>query len=265
MIACVSHASSLQPTTVASAQQSPLTKLVLRTLAELALSLALGALSAPAAASPILLWSGIAAQSALNLAIRSFCAATDRAQDNWLIACTFAFGSLHNIQILIHEICHAAAAVCLLQKADPTIRLIPYFSGITSFHIIKPTDLGNWVGVQRIQPLITAAGPTLALLISSLQLTLSIKQLPARPTIARTLIAAACINFIFHALYALSARWHNVNQVAHDFVELKAIGLNPLLAGISILAIPCILISQAVWRTPLHPKSEPSALLPCHI
>jgi hypothetical protein len=238
---------------------------VIRTLAELALSLALGSFCALATAKPILLWSGIAVQSVVNLAIRSFCAATDRAQDNWLTASTFAFGSLQNIQIIIHEICHASAALCLLQSPSPTIKLIPYFSGITSFRVILPTDLGNQLGVQRIQPLITAAGPAFALLISSLQLTFSLKLLSSRPTIARTLIAAACINFIVHAGYALSARWSNPWQLAHDFVELKAIGLNPLYASIAILAIPIIIIGQAVWKTPVHPKSAPSALLPCRI
>jgi len=256
----ISHAPSTVPKP--APKTFPYVEVALRALTELAISLALAAVCAAFTATPIILWQALAVQWLANTALRIALAISQRPLANWTTALNIAIGSLFNPQILTHEAGHFLAYQALLDKSNPTICLDSFAGGFTKILVSKPSALGHKVGAHRIQAIGAAAGPALSLASSAVQLKIGLKIYGRSPELARVLICASLINFLYHAQYALSALWTNPRNLCHDFVMLSTIGLHPLLATIAILAIPLLI----AWReTPPHLKSERPALLPCRI
>jgi hypothetical protein len=177
--------------------------------------------------------------------------------DNWLTAAITAFGTLLNPQILLHELGHVAMAFGLLEKCNPIIKLSPYFGGATHFKVSMPTSLGKKVGETNIRPLIAGAGPLLSLSFSTIQMLVASELFSHAPEISRMLTMASLINFTFHAFYAISAISAPAQYLANDFVVLKLAGFSPIIALITILAVPLIiLINQGYFGTAPHLKSR---------
>jgi hypothetical protein len=236
---------------------SPAREIALRSLTEIVMSVALGAICCAFTATPTILWAGIAIQWMVNTAIRGVLAWTGKAPAHGLTAFIASVGSLHNLQILIHEVGHACSANCLLQDAGSTIKLFPYIGGSTHFKVIRPTPLGEMIGPHRLQPLIAAAGPVLTLALSTIHLALGLHLAKKAPELSGMLICASLINFLFHAGHALMAIGANPNQIANDFVVLNSAGLPPLVAAIAIIAVPNIIFwNQLISETALRSESQ---------
>ncbi len=223
---------------------SPYVEVALRALAELAISLALAAVCSAFTATPLILWQGLACQWLVNTALRILLVLYRKPPANWITALNTGVGSLYNPQILTHELGHFLAYKALLDKSDATICLNPYAGGFTKTLVSKPSLLGQKIGAHRIQAIGAAAGPLLSLSVSAVQLKIGLKNLRRSPEVARVLICAAFINFLYHAYYALSALWTNPRCLCHDFVMLQTVGLHPLFATIAILAVPLFIAHE---------------------
>lgn len=252
---CVQPARLSIPISHNTTPTSPIVEVALRALSELALSVALGAVCSLFTATPLILWGGIALQLLINTILRIALAVLGYPSDNWITATITAIGSLLNPQILLHELGHVAMAFGLLGKCHPKIFLSPYIGGATLFKVSEPTFLGKKLGEAHIQPLIAGAGPLFSLSFSTLQLLFSSKLCAQAPEISRMLTMASLVNFAFHALYAISAISAPANFLANDFVVLKLASFSPIIAAITILAIPIIILThQGVFETRPHVK-----------
>ena len=133
-----------------------------------------------------------------NTALRIILVVNGYPPDNWITAAITAFGSLQNPQILLHELGHAFAAGCVLEKSAPTIQLSPFIGGSTLFKVSNPTPLGKKLGETNIRPFIAGAGPLLSLSFSTLQLLLAPQLFSYAPEISAALLTmASLINFCF--------------------------------------------------------------------
>jgi hypothetical protein len=231
--------------------RSKIKKIALRCLSELAVALAIGAfislfnvsfLGATAILRPMLL------QTILNVALS---AASVFIQAKWKRCAqildqgryfTFAYATMKNLQILTHEMGHVAGALAVYKNCRPRIELYPGDRGSSHFKTSQLTALGKKVGRVKANLIVTAAGPALALLVSSLLLGLSKRLQSTHPEWSGHLKAAALSDIAYHAVYALSALKTGIQALpSHDFVILSKMGVHPLGVALAIVAIPFII------------------------
>ena len=233
-------------------------------LLEFAISLLLTGISycfiaTPAAAATLGI--GLAIQTIVSLAIRIYIGYCNYHQqtlpaqeappleEKWLGAYSFAWGSAHNAQVVVHEAGHALAAKALLQGVNTKITLLPYNGGVTNIQWKGVSWLGEKIGHERIQPLISAAGPLLTLALSTVLLGVGLAHLDTSPEISRMLIVSALIDFVTHILYALSALTSNLTRFSHDFFALWQLGnIHPIVAAVAIAAIPVLVLYAHLYR-----------------
>ena len=214
---------------------------------EAAISLAIGATCSLFVATPIglaFLFGGIAVQLLVNAAIRIHTTCNTR----WSVPTIFSLGSAIHANTLIHEFGHYSAAFATLKNANPIIEYSPYVGGSTRFQISELSKFGQWLGKERVHPFIVGAGPALSCAVSTLLLAIGLGIEQHNSEMGRMLIVSAVVNFLVHALYALSALLANPTNFSHDFVALWAMtGLHPIAAAVAMVAIPILLIAGAAW------------------
>jgi hypothetical protein len=252
-------------------------RIALQTLAELALSLAVGMIVCAFVVTPMgISWVIGAAwiQCVVTLSARILgCLAFEKYLENGpqakkylkaAIFCShiapisFAIGTALNAQTLIHESGHALAAKILYQGANPEITLFPFKGGVTHFFPEKLSALGAKLGKNKSIAWVTAAGPLASLAVSSAALATSLLIKDNHPKISNYLATSAIYDFIIHATYACSALFTSPTELSHDFVRLSHFGIHPLAATVAIIALP-ILITLGVKATQSHQGAAPLA------
>ncbi len=159
----------------------------------------------------------------------------------WVTGFNFASFTGLNTQILIHESGHAFASMLLYKKPSPSIQIHPFSRGMTQFYKTGLSPFGQKLGSSRATCFVIAAGPAFTLFISSILLAIGIALLKKYPAFGKYLIAWSVIDFINHAVYAHSALGTDPWNLSHDFVHLSIFGLNPMLASVSMIAIPILI------------------------
>lgn len=186
-------------------------------------------------------------QVILNIALRTLGTSIENREDgisnmlSWGTAFNFSWGTGIYKQTIIHELGHALGALAMYRNARPKITLLPFFGGNTHFF---PQHLSTWgrkLGAERALAVVTAAGPGLTLLASSLELSAGILNFDKHPKLSRYLIVMAAFDFFWHANYAISALTAPPHILSHDFVRLRLYGFNPVAAAIGIIAIPLLI------------------------
>ncbi|MDE3045728.1 MAG: hypothetical protein KGJ02_03695 [Verrucomicrobiota bacterium] len=218
-------------------------------LVELAVSLAIGVVSAlfvTSTAGLFALFIGIQIQLIVSGILRWRSLSNPSARTQWLAPTAFSLSAANHAYVLTHEAGHAAAYQALFAEAKTQITLYPYEGGLTSFRGKGITKLGEWIGKERLFPLVAAAGPALSCIASGILLALGLKLERKHPETARMLIVSALVNFLFHVVYALSALFASPTYLAHDFVALwVTAAIHPVIAAIAILAIPFFIYAIA--------------------
>ena len=241
-----------------------------RSFLELAVSLSIGTAAVFFVATPLhgtLLFALIAIQTVGNAALRLAaalaarmpeCEETRRIHSAALYFRTtlFAYLTAGNAQSLLHELGHAAGAKWMFQDANPKITLTPCLGGITRFSAVELTSWGKWVGRNGAMLIVTALGPLSTLLVSAAAIVSGFALQKKFPELGYYLIGVGKGDFFAHSCYALTALSSSPGTQGHDFIRLRAHGIHPLAASITLLAIP-ILIAKA-----FEPKVEqPQPLL----
>lgn len=159
----------------------------------------------------------------------------------WLTGANFAISSGYNTQLLIHETGHALGALAVYKRPFPQIEIYPFIGGHTQFSKRALTVFGKSVGPVAATCIFVASGPALTLLVSSVLFGLGLFIKEKHPKLGKAFIAWGILDFVYHAKYAYSALTANSSDVAHDFVRLGILGLDPVTATIGIIAIPIII------------------------
>lgn len=186
-------------------------------------------------------------QVILNLALRSLGTFIENREEglsamlSWGAAFNFSWGTGIYKQTIIHELGHALGALAVYRNARPKITLLPFFGGNTRFFPQHLSAWGRKLGPEKALAVVTAAGPGLTLIASSLELSAGILNYEKHPKLSRYLMIMAAFDFFWHANYALSALNAPMNILSHDFVRLRLYGLNPVVAAIGIIAIPILI------------------------
>lgn len=220
-----------------------------KTLAELAITLAIGAICLPFVAT----YAGVAFM-ALSAAIQfpfnfkmRIVAKINPDFPSLIPQALFEITTMHRFMTLIHEAGHAIAMRALISGAKTQIVLNDFAGGSTTLFPSRPyqaTPLGAMIGLKRIQPCISAAGPALSLAVSTIAFASSFALEPHYPELSRTCYYSSMFDFSIHAFYALSATWEDPVKSSHDFTVLAQHGISPIACTVAICAIP-ILISLA--------------------
>ena len=150
-----------------------------------------------------------------------------------------------NRDTFIHELGHATAAKLLFKTAAPSITIEPFAGGFTKFGIENEelTKIGSFLGQDRSLSIVFGAGAMASLIFSTGCIIAAHKLRDKHPQLSLYLLAISIQSIVSHAIYALSAFYYNVwgLMYGHDFCFLWAISkINPLIAAITILAIPII-------------------------
>jgi hypothetical protein len=156
-------------------------------------------------------------------------------------ALSFSFLDISTRLALIHEYGHKISAGALFINSKAKIFLDPLKGGYTSYSTRYLSQMGKCFGKLYACILISAAGTTLSILASLVDLTAAHMLKKSHRKIARYLNISAIGNIAISALYAMSALC-NRSSHGHDFVYLwKAGGIHPLTAAATIIAIPIAL------------------------
>lgn len=238
-----------------SPRQKTIQETALQCLTELAFSLAISIPVCAFTATPAgitMILGAVAAQTILHTSIRCMEAFVKykRRQTcekdakikvqiaNSICPQTFSWFTALNGQTLIHEGGHALAAVAFYKKSNPRIEIHPFKGASTFYRAAGLRSLGQKLGKKNVELIITAAGPFLSILVSSILFGLSLKTKEKHPQLSSYLDAAALLDFSIHASYALSALWTSPLKLSHDFVCLAQFGVHPIAAAIVIATIP---------------------------
>jgi hypothetical protein len=249
-VAAVALRSARQIETSAPSRLPEIKKIAIQALSELAWAIALSALCIPfvASASAAFIVFGVAVGSiavntivhiAIKILFNKF-----RSENFFVksLRCShFYHFSVLNPMVVVHESGHYTAAR-LLFGGEPTIRLIPFVGGWTSYSTKSLTKLGQKVGYRNSIFLISLAGPALGTLASCIALIAGLILRHSHPEISPYLIAIGLCECFSHAEYAFSALSSAPDNLGHDFVRLKTFGIHPLAAAATILALPVIII-----------------------
>lgn len=137
---------------------------------------------------------------------------------------------------LIHEGSHALAAKALFKNANSKINIRPFSHATTTFQTSELTKLGSHFGKPMSKLIVAGAGTAGVVATASLGIGIAHLFRKKSPELSLSLLCASISSIATHTFYALSALWKKA--ASHDFVFLRAGGFHPLLAVISIVAIP---------------------------
>lgn len=248
----------------ASFKAALMKRVALQTLVEIAVTAAFAALTACFVTTPAALLAVVVAatvQCAVNFTFRCLAAyalwkgkphSLFQVVSDELEPILFTALSGYNVQTVVHEAGHAWAAKAVYAKSHPRITVIPFVGGATTIKQIGLTPLGKKVGVLVARFLFVAAGPVFTLLISSIAFVAGQILKHTSPRLAKHLITYAVADMLCTAYYAYTAIGESSLNLSHDFVSLSHMGLSPVTATISILALPIILymITSCCQRSP---------------
>lgn len=151
----------------------------------------------------------------------------------------WSFASLdRNRDTLTHEWGHYTAFKTLYQ-GDASIQVNPFQGGSTSFTIKGLNPLGNLLGERVSMGVLAAAGPLFSMITSLGLIAMGHFQEKESPKLAPYMKAMAAQSLIEHILYALSAYWDH--SPGHDFALLAQLGVPPIVAAITLVALPILL------------------------
>lgn len=151
--------------------------------------------------------------------------------------------------LLTHEAGHALAALAFYKNANPKISIYPgsiwtpfwTFTGDTSWNGSNSslTTLGKLVGRNAANLICVAAGTGLAIISSISGLIIARKCEESHPELSRYCLVSSISTIAQHILYALSVFWESHPRSIHDFMQLWAGGIHPVLAAFTI-SLPLI-------------------------
>ncbi|KIC73860.1 hypothetical protein DB42_BP00410 [Neochlamydia sp. EPS4] len=144
-------------------------------------------------------------------------------------------------EVIVHEGGHALAAKILIKNPLVNVSITPFNGGQTTYYVRSLTTIGQYIGRANSELLIVAAGPALAVLAATAGYSASLALSKSHPELSRYLKTATLSTISQHFLYALSALWTTTSIQKHDFVNLMAAGLSPIVAAISIVALPILI------------------------
>ncbi|MBN9378809.1 MAG: hypothetical protein BGO14_03645 [Chlamydiales bacterium 38-26] len=154
-----------------------------------------------------------------------------------------AFSQLvdHNTRAVItHEMGHALAANILIKNPNTRVSIVPFDGGRTTYRLGPLTKLGEFFGRAKTKLIVAAAGPALGVLTATAGFGASLALRKSHPELSRYLNVAAIDTIGQHVFYALSALWTSAAQTSHDFLQLMAGGVHPLVSAVSIVALPIL-------------------------
>ena len=158
--------------------------------------------------------------------------------DYWAFT-SVILNDLSTRKLVIHEGGHYLAASLLFRGSRPRITLNhPFLGGSTAFSTYRLTPLGSLFGNHSSRLIIAAAGVAAELAVSIVEMGIDHFQSGKRPQLCKYLYASAIATITNAALYALSALLNPDPSSGHDFAQLAAGGIHPLLATAVILAVP---------------------------
>lgn len=235
---------------LAPSRASNISEIAFRILKELAASLAIGAAVAcfTAPASAPLLFQAIAVQFTASLFFQTMkVISSEKIQTffDWAAGVSFALFTGYNAQVLIHEAGHAFSTLAVYSQTTPKIELSPFGSAITQFQKGPLSTFGKKIGPASATCLVTASGPLLTLLVSSALFAIGLSLKKHYPAFSKYLICWSLLDYVCTAHYAYSAIGNESFNLSHDFVHLSIFGLSPVVATISVIAIPVILASAS--------------------
>lgn len=260
-VAALSHAQNIpyQRVEPSVSRSRIIREVAIRSLTELAVSLAIGTAALLFTTGPIagsLIFGAIAVQTLCNALLRYYGALTVELEKsgkekretegivaacNYLCPTTFAYMTAINGQTLIHETGHALAARAVFQNANPKIIIHPLKGGLTTFFTSSLTDFGKRLGKARAICFVTAMGPASTLLISAAIIVIGYIAQAKFPELSNYLVSVGRGDFYAHAWYAFTSYDKTALGAGHDFDRLAAHGLHPLAAAVAILAVPLFL------------------------
>jgi hypothetical protein len=172
----------------------------------------------------------------------------------WWTGENFAFFTSQNVHMLIHEMGHAAATLCVYKSPRPRVEIMPFEGGRTSYYKLPVNWIGKKIGPVATTIFIASSGPALTLLVSSILLVVGLAIRAKHSQASKHLICWSAYDFLNHARYAYSTLGTDPSNIAHDFARLSIVGINPIVATISILAIPLLITTAVLYYQSRHPR-----------
>jgi hypothetical protein len=170
----------------------------------------------------------------------------------WWTGENFAYAAGFNARLLIHETGHSLAALALYKNPRPNITVVPFQWALTEYHKVPIGWLGKKIGPVATTFLVKIGGPAFTLLVSATLLAVGMAIREKHPLAAKYMISWSIFDSLYHASYAYSALNADPSNLTHDFVHLAILGLHPVAATITILAIPILIASSMYYW---HDKS----------
>jgi hypothetical protein len=155
--------------------------------------------------------------------------------------------------LMTHEAGHAIAALALYKNSNPVISIYPAhawspfwsFTGDTTWKNNQLSSLGELIGRKASNLVCVAAGSGLAVISSIFGLAIAKKYEDSNPELSSYFLASSISTIAQHVIYALSAFWESSANKFHDFLQLWAGGINPVVSVIAI-ALPLIVRGSMV-------------------
>lgn len=144
--------------------------------------------------------------------------------------------------LIVHEGGHALAAKILIKNPSTRITLFPAENrGLTTYRVGALTQIGEFFGRAKSKLIIAAAGPALAVVTATVGFAASLALRKSKPELSRYLKVMSIDSISRHVFIALSALLAATkDQKGHDFVQLMAGGVHPIVGAISMIALPLI-------------------------
>jgi len=157
------------------------------------------------------------------------------------------------ISIFIHECGHAVLASLLFREACPTIHILPFQGGVTTYTIsCGLTVIGESIGQNVAEAVITAGGFIASCLFAKAVCTLPSK-ISLTTKIQRLLKDVALNQLFFETVYALKACVISRNRMENDFTKLWITkGIHPLVP----IAVTLLMLVQVILLKPAQSISE---------
>lgn len=173
-------------------------------------------------------------------------------------AAILAHTDLSTRGILTHELGHKLAADALYANSRAKITLVPFKGGYTTYYTGKLSSWGERVGHTLARHITVAAGTTLQILGSTIDIIAAHKLQQSHKNLAFYLNMSAILNIASSVLYAFSALTVTSSK-SHDFYYLWTVAkVHPLVAAGAIVVVP-ILVKAALCL--FSPADKPVAIL----
>lgn len=158
---------------------------------------------------------------------------------NYLNPITFAAIDISTRDCLVHEGGHALAAMAIYKNANPKIEVFPFIGGVTSYSGRHLSRLGEFLGKNYSNAIVSGAGAGASILVASAYIGLAHRFQETHPEFTRYCKCTAIASIVQHVVYALSAL-AQTGQSGHDFLSLWAVGIHPIASAAVIVAVPLI-------------------------